>query len=58
MRVFDPNGFISILLRKLPPPFVVANSTGYESEETIQYAPGIQSQRDLAEIHHVGKILR
>lgn len=47
-----------MLLRKLPLPFGVANSIGYESEETIQYAPDIQRQRDLAEIHHVGKILR
>lgn len=58
VRVFDLKGFTSMLLRKLPLPFGVANSIGYEFEETIQYASDIQSQRDLAEIHHVGKILR
>jgi hypothetical protein len=58
VRVFDLNGFASMLLRKLPLPFGAASSIGYESVEAIQYAPGIQRQRDLAEIHHVGKILR
>lgn len=58
MRVFDLNRFASMLLRELSLLFGAANSIRYESEEAIQYAPGIQSQRDSAEIHHVGKILR
>lgn len=44
-----------MLLRKLSLLFGAANSIGYEFEEAIEYDPSIQSQRDLAEIHHVSK---
>jgi hypothetical protein len=58
VRVFDLNGFASMLLRKLRLPFGAAISIRYESVKAIQYSPDIQSQRDLSEIHHVSRVLR